>query len=470
MTAVRRTLRNALPVVVVLTVLLAAMYPVALLFGLPLARQRMENLNNWVRATVNARPVADLGDTGPLEFGSGDPGGAVDASAEVLATDNVVLVRGETPLDVEFALEGASVTLSEPLEEPLVTWGEELLPAGSAAPAAATSGGAPAGLVFSLPDPGALPPAIYRGDSLLQRGSVDAVERADGVRVRFTVPGASRLVDAAPEDEAGSSRPPAVTLVGDAVLLEGTGFEIDGNELVFASAPTFNTPIRLITGDYQYADVASGTVVLATPSEEPPRAAVEVVALAEALVGDVDGSNRRFTLQHTPLVESDSARRIFLDESELSGEAERPEERVDGIRDTFTFAGGQGIVTVDGVEQVEGVDFARDGNQVRFTTAPVRNAALRQYRDYLVSDPASGTVTLAVAASAGERLWAASYSYYDRPNCGETTLACFFSMPQHPVPFPNWIAERLVPFFTTYPLSDSRNVVRAVLYTAAGTL
>src|SRR5690606_20034093 len=87
-----------------------------------------------------------------------------------------------------------------------------------------------------------------------------------------------------------------------------------------------------------------------------------------------------------------------------------------------------------------------------------------------VSDPAVGTVTLAEPPEPGEPVWARSYTYYSRPLCGETAFECFMSMPQHPVPFPNWIAERIVPFFTAYPLSDSRNVVRATLYTAAGTL
>lgn len=498
MTKLLRSLRNAVPVIVVLAVLLAAMYPVALLFGLPLAQQRMENLNNWVRATVSASAVNDLSVTVRLAFGGGDPAGLGRASA---SPENAVLIMGEEPLDVVFDLEGDVANLAEPLDQPLVAWGEELSPAEagaaaaaeSSAVAAAESGAAAApepnavaqspdtaARVFTLPDglteAGRLPAALYRGDALLRRGSVAAVERADGVRVRFTVPGASQLTAAEESEGPGaagtgaSTRPPAVALVAAAVLLEGTGFEQDGNELVFAAAPAFNAPIRLITADYEYADEAAGVVVLAEPSQAAPRAALEVVALAEGLVGEVDGDNRVFTLQHAPLVETDATRRIFLDDRELSGIAERPEERVDGQRDTFTFAGDQGIVTVEGAAQDVGVDFERAGNEVVFTNPPARNAALRQYRDYLLSDPASGTVTLAVAPNVGERLWAYSYSYYDRPNCGTSIFECFLSLPQHPVPFPHWIAERLVPFFTAYPLSDSRNVVRAVLYTATGTM
>ena len=454
-----RFLRNALPVAVVLVVLVAAMYPVALLFGLPLARQRMENLNNWVRATVTAAPVADLGGSSQLQFGGGAPPGAADELNEAVVEDaevelparSFVLVSGTTPLDVEFEIDDRLATLSEPLTRPLVTWGDDLLPVAEAA----------GGRVFALPDASELPAGLYLGETLLERGSLDAVERADGVRVDFTVPGVGEIdtIDTA-----------AVALVGSAILLEGTDFEIDGNEVVFSNPPPFNTPIRLINGDYQYLDPETGTVVMARPSEIPPRAASQAVTLAEALVGEVDGENRTFTLQHAPLVESDPARRILLEDRELSATAERPEERVDGQRATFTFAGEQGIVTVSGVEQEAGVDFERDGRSITFSRPPARNAALRQYRDYLVSDPASGTVTLATAPTVGERLWTASYTYYDRPNCGTTAMECFFTMPQHPVPFPNWIAERLVPFFSGYPLSDSRNIVRAVLYTAAGTL
>lgn len=464
-----RFVRNALPVVVVLGVLLAAMYPVALLFGLPLARQRMENLNNWVRATVSAAPVADLGGDLVLEFGDTSPPGAADLGssaavdaegdepgAQAVERARVVLVSGERPLDVAFELgerevddagvSGLVVTLEQPLQVPLITWGEELEPSEGS------------DRVFTVPDPERLPRALYLGDRLLVRGSLPALERADGARVDFTVPGVAALDDT------------TVALVGETVLLEGQDFEVHGNEVLFDSPPAFNTPIRLIAGDYEYASEATGTVVLARPSGVAPRAAIAVVALAEGLLGEVDGENRVFSLQHAPLVESDQTRRIFLGERELSGVAERPEERVDGQRASFTFAGEEGIVTVDGALQAEGVDFERDGRVVSFARPPARNAALRQHRDYLISDPATATVTLAHAPSSGERVWAASYTYYDRPNCGATALECFFTLPQHPVPFPDWIAERLVPFFTAYPLSDSRNIVRAVLYTATGTL
>lgn len=45
-------LARAVPVLVVIAIALAAMYPLALLLGWPLARQRMDNLANWIKATA----------------------------------------------------------------------------------------------------------------------------------------------------------------------------------------------------------------------------------------------------------------------------------------------------------------------------------------------------------------------------------------------------------------------------------
>ena len=76
MTGLGRRLRNAIPVVVVLAVALALMYPVALLFGLPLARQRMETLANWLRTTVTALPLAEIASSvnETAAAGAGEPG------------------------------------------------------------------------------------------------------------------------------------------------------------------------------------------------------------------------------------------------------------------------------------------------------------------------------------------------------------------------------------------------------------
>jgi NitT/TauT family transport system permease protein len=49
-------------------------------------------------------------------------------------------------------------------------------------------------------------------------------------------------------------------------------------------------------------------------------------------------------------------------------------------------------------------------------------------------------------------------------------MQCFYALPQHPVPFPHWIARRILPFFAKFPINDERNVLRAILYTSLGTV
>ncbi|HZW27762.1 MAG TPA: ABC transporter permease subunit [Trueperaceae bacterium] len=455
MRAVVSWLRGSLPVVVVVAVLLALMYPLALLLGMPLARERMGNVSNWVRGTVEALPVADATAGGErLPFG-GAP--EVDERLSSLERGTAVLVRDGRVVAAGVDLEDGAAVLSAPLEGPAVTLGARLEPL--AAPA-----GSPglAGRLHALPAGATAGAPLYLDGALLRRGSVAAVERADGVRREFTVPGAGRR----------DGDLPAVALVAGEAVLEGEGFALDGDTLLLDAPPAFNAPVSLVTGDYEYLDPAAGTLVVraAVPAGAELRVAGSHVALVEGLVGPVDGENRTFRLQSTPVLETDPARVVYLGDRPLSGAAERPQERVDGARATFTFPSDRGIVTVDGREAVAGVDYERDGAAVTFRTPPPRNAALRQHPDYRVSDPATGTVTLAEAPRPGEALWAASYTFYAHPACGETAFECFLGMPQHPVPFPNWIAERLVPFLTAYPLSDPRNVVRATLYTAAGTL
>lgn len=190
----------------------------------------------------------------------------------------------------------------------------------------------------------------------------------------------------------------------------------------------------------------------------------------ETLAGEADGENQVFRFARGRVVENDGARELYLDETPLSGAAERPRERVDGAARSFTFESAAGLVVLDGAVQREGVAYTRDGPRITFAAPPPRNAQLRQYPGYLVSDPAAGEVLLAEPPPPGARVWAGRYSVYSRPSCGATVLECFYALPQHPVPFPHWIAARLGPFFAKFPLSDERNVVRATLYTALGTL
>ncbi len=438
-----------MPVLVVLAVLLALMYPAALLLGMPLARDRMGSVSNWVRETVTALPVAVAGETGPtLPFG-----GAPEADERIasLVSRSAVLVQGGRVLSADVRLEAGSVVLGAPLAAPPVELGPELTPVPDAGAG---------GRVAALPGPEHAAAPLYEGGALLRRGSAAALERADGARRDFTVPGADRRRDG-----------PAVALVGEGALLEGEGFELDGDTLRFDVPPAFNAPVSLLTGDYQLL-VDGDAVVLHEPlaAGSELRVAISHVALAEGLLGVVDGENREFRLQHAPLLETDPGRLLYLGDRPLSGAAERPQERVDGVRTEFTFASEAGLVTVEGRELREGEGYMRAGAVVTFATPPPRNAALRQHPDYRVSDPAAGAVTLAVPPEPGQALWAASYTYYAHPACGETAFECFLGLPQHPVPFPHWIAERLPEFFTAYPLSDPRNVLRATLYTATGTL
>jgi NitT/TauT family transport system permease protein len=101
---------------------------------------------------------------------------------------------------------------------------------------------------------------------------------------------------------------------------------------------------------------------------------------------------------------------------------------------------------------------------------PERNARLRQHVDYAMVDPRTGEVLLADAPQPGAVLWAERYTYYSEPGCGSGLLECFYALPQHPVPFPHWIAAGIGPFLSKYDVTDPRNVVRATLYTTLGTL
>ncbi len=118
----------------------------------------------------------------------------------------------------------------------------------------------------------------------------------------------------------------------------------------------------------------------------------------------------------------------------------------------------------------KGRDFSRAGRRVTFAQPPPRNARLRQHPDYILVDPEGGEILVAAAPTAGELVWTDRYTFYAEPSCGKTLIACFFALPQHPVPFPHWIAERVGPFFGKFALTDERNVVRATLYTTLGTL
>jgi NitT/TauT family transport system permease protein len=196
----------------------------------------------------------------------------------------------------------------------------------------------------------------------------------------------------------------------------------------------------------------------------------EVVSERQALEGETDGVNRVFRFPAENVLETDPTRTLFVDGAALSGAAERPAERVSGTQASFTFGSSRGLVVLDGRVLEEGRDFVRDGNRVTLSAPPPRNATLRQYPDYYLRTPAEGEVLLAEPPPPGGEVWTEGYTYYARPGCGETLMQCFYALPQHPVPFPHWIAARALPFFQKFPLTDERNALRATLYTALGTL
>ena len=408
------------PVLAVLVILILLGYPLALLFGLPLALRDMRDLRKWDKATVSAQPPQRLEDT--LTFAAASEGG--------------VLVKDHAPLSVSYTQTGDTVTLAEPAP-PLVTWGETLTPVS----------GTLHRYEGDLPDP----LTLYVGDTLAVGSATSAAQTPDDVRVNFSF---------------GDARGPV--LLDDEVLTEGVDYTQQGDAVTFAEAPSFSSDLRRVSGDYAVLDEGEGTVVFAAPPSEKVRAAESVVRLAERLAGDADGTNQRFTLSETPVVETEPYD-IYVGDKPLSSNAERPEERVDGQQTTFTFASAEGIVVVNDKPQIEG-DYTRSGNIVTFARPPARNAQLRQYPGAFLSNLETGEVFLASAPPAGGTVWADTYTVYSQPGCGANVLECFLALPQHPVPFPHWIAARVVPFFNKFPLSDERNVVRAVAYTAAGTL
>ena len=354
----------------------------------------------------------------------------------VTASEDGVLVKDAAPINVFYTQTGDTVTLAEPAPA-LVTWGETLTPV--------------SGTLYryggDLPDT----LTLYVGDALAVGSATSAAETPDDVRVHFSF---------------GDARGPI--LLDDEVLTEGVDYIQQGDSITFTEAPSFGSDLRRVSGDYAVLDEGEGTVIFAVPPSGEVRAAESVVRLAERLTGETDGTNRRFTLARTPVVETEPYD-LYVDDTPLLSDDERPEERVDGQQTTFTFESTEGIVTVDGVPQIEG-DYTRSGNTVTFSRPPDRNAQLRQYSGAFLSDFKTGEVFLASAPPAGATVWADTYTVYSQPGCGANVLECFLALPQHPVPFPHWIAARVVPFFNKFPLADERNVVRAVAYTAAGTL
>ena len=416
--------RNALPVVLVLVVLVLLMYPVALLFGIPLARRDMEDSRKWLRETATVQPA-------PVIPADGSTLDQAVATASFEEAAGVPIFGG--------------ATLGPDHAGPWVQWLGELEPAGDSTWT----------LGQALPENFEL---YTLDDGLwhhLQRGSAPPALPPDGSRNSFSFATADGPV-----------------LIDGELLVEGEHFDMETGAIVFHEPPAFGANLLRIEADYEVMNADEGLLAFSQEAQigSELQIAGAVLSLAPLMEGEVNGTNREFAFPASQIVEADRTRQVWLDDELLTDTAERPVERVDGTASVFTFESEQGLVVIDGVLQEADRDYSRQGSTVEFTRAPPRNAQVRQYLDYWLQDPAAGSILLAETPGLGSNLWTSRYVHYSRPACGSTVLECFFALPQHPVPFPHWIAERVQPFFSRYPVGDERHVMRATLYTTMGTV
>jgi NitT/TauT family transport system permease protein len=430
--------KNWLPIVIILFCLMALGYPLAFLFGLPLARKDLSDLRKWQKDTLTAQAPLDVSSTTSLPFTSVSPGS--------------LLIQDNQPLDIDYTISDNTLTLSSPLET-LVTWGKTLESHGFRYGNASSFGEAIPKL-----DPNRV---LYAGATLLQEGSVSPVELPDGTLNTFTFNNSVKAIlvdDQIFVSEEGLMDP-----------LDSPTYKQNGSRFTLNRKPTFGSNIRALSADYTTLDASKG-IIATSATYTQLREASSVVRLAETLQGDINGENRIFSFSRGNVVEADKERAVFVDTLRLDDAPERPKERVDGVQNMFTFTSEKGLVVVDGVLLEETKDYTRHGSSITFNQAPLRNAELRQYPDYYLSNSSLGEILLAVAPPAGSKIWTSQYTVYSKPACGSNLLQCFYHLPQHPMPFPHWIVRRIPAFFSKFPLNDERNVVRAMLYTTLGTL
>ncbi len=428
-------MKNWLPILIVLIALILLGYPLAFLFGLPLARRDIADIFKWQKETITAQAPLDVSNSSELSF--------------TFVPDNAVLIQNGKRLETLFNKQDNTILFDSPLEN-LVTWGKTLEPVQVRY-----------GNIYSYGetileiDPERI---LYDGNRLLREGSALPLEVPDGVRKTFTFKNEVSVVLIDQQ----------VFLPSESVPDDAVNFQQNGNQIMLLDAPAFGSKARAVTGDYAVLNPSEGTLIFTVPTTEV-RAVSSVIQLAETLQGEVNGENKTFTFAKGNIVETDRERAVFIDERKLSDAAERPQERVDGTQTTFTFPSDTGFIVMDGVLQNPS-SYKRSGNAITFKSAPKRNAEVRQYADYYVTDFRKGEIVLAEAPAAGSTVWASQYTIYSQPSCGKTVLECFYSLPQHPVPFPHWIAQKIPSFFSRYPVTDERSIVRALLYTSVGTL
>jgi NitT/TauT family transport system permease protein len=427
------------PILITLVVLIALGYPLAFLFGIPLARKDFRDLRKWQKEIITAQAPRDVSSPSSLPFESIPKSG--------------ILIDNNQPIASDYTVNGNTISPTK-APDTLVNWGPTLEPLSLRYGNAYTFGETIADV-----DPNR---TLYNDNILLNEGSAAPVELPDGTLRTFTF-----------------NNPVKAILVDDQIfiseeglldLIDSSNYKQNGQRFTLNTTPPFGSNVRALTGDYAILDASKGIIATAAEAYKGLRATSSVLRLAETLQGAVDGKNTLFRFARDRVVEADKERSVFLDSQRLSDTAERPKERVDGVQTTFTFTSAKGLVVVDSALLEETKDYTRKGSSITFNQTPQRNAELRQYPDYFLSDPARGEILLAIPPATGSKLWTSQYAVYAQPACGKNLLQCFYALPQHPMPFPHWIVGRIPAFFGKFPLSDERNVVRAMLYTTLGTL
>ena len=430
-------MNKRLPVVIVLLAIIALGYPIALLFGLPLAKRDREDLRKWEKAQISSEVLQSLNFEAAENVDAPEGFQAIKLPFSQTSSSKI-LVKDGVPLDWSYDAETAVAIVPDDAVGSLVEFAPPLERVSE--------------LVFKL-EPTPTSPTLYLNNTLLKEGNTPAIEVPDGQRTTFTFPAANGII-----------------LLDNQLLEDNIDYEIQESNVVLKEAPSFRTNLRRITADYTLLDAETGLIAFNTEPPSTPQALTSSVTLAEQIVGETNGQNTDFQFANSKVVENDKTRQLYINDQLLTDTSERPKERVNGETTVFNFESSIGLITLDDVLLEEGKDYGRNENSITFDTPPTRNAKLRQYKNFLLSDPLKGSVKIAIAPPTGSQLWTPNYTIYNKPSCGDTLMQCFFALPQHPVPFPHWIVQRIVPFMQKYPLLDERNVLRATAYTTLGTL
>jgi len=436
-----------LPLLLVLLAMIGFGYPLALIFGLPLAKRDMNDLRKWEKEVVWARATTNLSNylDSTTSTGSDIPK-IYEFSFEGL-NQNSILIKDNKIVDFDYSINDNKVLLkvdsgSGTLAEQknfAVTWDKSLVKISDT--------------VYSFEhsiDEKPYGRAVFIGSLLAKEAVVFSDYPPDGARARFSFRQATGPL-----------------LLDNHILVKDKDYRQEKQNIILNKAAKYGAKLRRISGDYAVLDAKNGLLVFAKPPNDIVRAASSVLRMAEKLK-KIDSQNNIYAFSNHNIVEFDKNRHIFVGNRELSNDALRPKERIDGKTSVFSFKAKRGLVVLDSKLLKEAQDYDRNGEIISLTKTPSRNAKLRLYPDYFVIDPKKSEIQLSFTTD--EDVWTSQYSFFSKPACGNTLMQCFFALPQHPVPFPHWIALRVKPFFSKFPISDQRNIIRAILYTTLGTL